>query len=127
MNVKRGITRGACACNRAWRSNAKKRVHLIVHTCKVCMVGDVEALSRQLQLCLLANFMMPAQAHVEIREARAKPSVTAGPDWTLVGGVIVAVDLAACQQVERVSAVVGENRGQDRKSTRLNSSHSSIS
>src|SRR5258708_1958124 len=56
--------------------------------------------------------MLPTQAHVKIGVARAKPSVTAGPDWTLVGGVIVAVDLAACQQVEWMATVVSENRSQ---------------
>src|SRR5258708_38823862 len=56
--------------------------------------------------------MLPTQAHVKIGVARAKPSVTAGPDWTLVGGVIVAVDLAACQQVEWMATVVSKNRSQ---------------
>ena len=112
MNVERGIARGACACDRTCRSNAEKRVHLIIHTRKVCMVGDVEAFGRKLHFCLLGNFMLPTQAHVKIGVARAKPSVTAGPDWTLVGGVIVAIHFAACQQVEWMATVVSKNQSQ---------------
>src|SRR5260370_11995986 len=112
VHVERGITRGACACDRTWRSNAEKRVHLIVHTRKVCMVGDVEALRRKLQFCLLANLMLPAQAHVEIDVFRAKSGVTTGSDRTLIGGVIVAVDLATGQQVEWMATVVSKNRSQ---------------
>src|SRR5260370_61469 len=102
MHVKRGEV----------RIKTEEWDHLIVHASKVCMVGNVEALGCQLQFCLLANFMLPSQAHIEIGVVRAKSSVTAGSDRTFVGGVIVAVHLAACQQVERMSTVVGKNRSQ---------------
>src|SRR5260370_13038909 len=102
MHVKRGEV----------RIKTEEWDHLIVHASKVCMVGNVEALGCQLQFCLLANFMLPSQAHIEIGVVRAKSSVTAGSDRTFVGGVIVAVHLAACQQVERMSTVVSKNRSQ---------------
>src|SRR5260370_2666387 len=102
MHVKRGEL----------RIKTEEWAHLIVHASKVCMVGNVEALGCQLQFCLLANFMLPSQAHIEIGVVRAKSRVTAGSDRTFVGGVIVAVHLAACQQVERMSTVVTKNRSQ---------------
>src|SRR5260370_34106989 len=76
------------------------------------MVGNGEGLGCQLEFWILANFMLPSQAHIEIGVVRAKSSVTAGSDRTFVGGVIVAVHLAACQQVERMSTVVSKNRSQ---------------
>src|SRR5260370_4476761 len=102
MHVKRGEL----------RIKTEEWAHLIVHASKVCMVGDVEALGRELQFCLLAKFMLPSQAHIEIDVVRAKSRVTAGSDRTFVGGVIVAVHLASRQQVERMSTVVGKNRSQ---------------
>src|SRR5260370_18472024 len=76
MHVKRGEL----------RIKTEEWAHLIVHASKVCMVGNVEALGCQLQFCLLANFMLPSQAHIEIGVVRAKSSVTAGSDRTFVGG-----------------------------------------
>src|SRR5260370_20788254 len=102
MHVKRGEL----------RIKTEEWAHLIVHASKVCMVGNVEALGCQLQFCLLANFMLPSQAHIEIGVVRAKSNVTAGSDRTFVGGVIVAVHLVACPHVERLSTVVSKNRSQ---------------
>src|SRR5580693_2853613 len=102
MHVKRGEP----------RYQTEDRAHFIVHASKACMVGYVEGFGSELQFCLLANFMLPSQAHIDIDVVRPKSSVATGSDRTFVGGVIVAVDFAACQQVERMTAVVGKNRSQ---------------
>src|SRR5260370_20571808 len=102
MHVKRGEP----------RSQTEERAHLIIYAGKVRMICDVESLGRELQFCLLADFMLPTQAHVEIGVGRAKSGITTGSDRTFVSGVIVSVDLAACQQVERMSTIVGKNRRQ---------------
>src|SRR5258708_25926 len=94
------------------RRQAEEWAGHVVYTGIVCMVRDVEALSRKLQLRLLANFMLPTQAHIETDVARAKPGVATGSDRTLIGGVIVAVHLTSSQQVERMSAVIGKSRRQ---------------
>src|SRR5216683_4719875 len=91
------------------RCQTEKWAHLIVHTGKVGMVGDVEALGGKLQFCLLANFMLPAQAHIEIDVVRAKSGVATGSERTFIGVVIVAVDLTAGQQIERMSTVLSKN------------------
>ena len=74
------------------RRQTEERAHLIVHASEVCVVDEVEALGRKLQPCLLANFMLPTQAHIEIDVVRAKSSVTAGAEGTFIGDVIVPVD-----------------------------------
>src|SRR4029077_9476779 len=115
VNVKTGVTSSAGAGDRAdsWPClNAKEWIHHVVHACEVGMVGDVEALRCKLHSGLFANFMLPAQAHVEIGETRAKSSIAAGAEGAFVRGVIVAVHFATRQQVERMPAIVSKNGGQ---------------
>src|SRR5579864_7224894 len=73
--AKRLARREGCAPMHVERGESRCQTedwaHLIVHTRKVCTVGDVEAFGCKLQFGLLANFMLPTQAHIEIDVVRA--------------------------------------------------------
>src|SRR5580704_19558919 len=87
---------------------AEQRTDLVIHAGIIRAVGDVETFGSELQAEFLTQFVLPAQAHVEIDVVWTEAGVARGSDGTLVGDVIVAVDLATRQQIERVSAVVLE-------------------
>src|SRR5215469_3977392 len=53
--------------------------------------------------------MLPAQAHVEVGITRPQAGIAPSANWTFVGCVVVAVDLAPGEQVKGMTAVVGEN------------------
>src|SRR5271157_2081957 len=55
---------------------------------------------------------MPAHARVESGVIRTKAGVARGPDGAAIGGVIVAIGGPSTQQVERMPAVVIEDRRQ---------------
>src|SRR5579859_6048581 len=94
------------------RDQAKDWTYFVVYAGKICPVCEVESFCGDLQVSPLAYFVPPAQAHVEVDIVGTQTSVARRSDGTFVGGVIVAVYLSSREQVERMSAVVGENRGQ---------------
>src|SRR5580658_3616694 len=88
----------------------EERTHFVVHAGVVSAIGDVEAFCSQQQSRVFANSVLPGQARVEVNIVGAEASVARIADGTLVGDVIIAIDRAACEQIERMTAVVLENR-----------------
>src|ERR1700735_5490893 len=122
VHVKRRVACLASARDRADRRggpDTEKRGHLIVNAGKGGVVRDVESLRRKGERSLFPDLVSPAQAHIEINERGSETGVTRRTERTLIGDVIVAVDFAAHEQVERQATVIGENgrelkSGQDR-------------
>src|SRR5207247_4934897 len=96
--------------NVKWRS--KSSAHNIVYAGIVRPVRDVESLSRESQTTLFANFENSAQAHVERCVIGAQTAVPRSAGRTVVGEMIVTIDVRASQKVKRMAAVVADNRRQ---------------
>src|ERR1039458_5766750 len=75
----------------------EERADLVVYAGIVCPVRDVESFRRKLQVRLLAQFVPPGQAHVEVEVVGAETGVARGSDGTFIGDVIVAVHLSSGQ------------------------------
>src|SRR5262249_2539321 len=52
------------------------------------------------------------ETQIKVDEVRPDTSIAAGADWTVIGGVTIAIHVSARQQVEWMGAVVAENRRQ---------------
>ena len=91
-----------------WRS--KGRAHNIVDPRKVCPVCDVESLRCKSQSAPLAEFEASAQAHVEDGIIGTDAAVARGARGTIIGEMIVAINVRAGQQIKGMAAVVGDNR-----------------
>jgi len=89
---------------------AEQRTDLVIHAGIIRAVGDVEAFSSELQTEFLTQFVLPAQAHVEVNVVWTEAGVARGSNGTFVGNVVVSVDGPTRQQIERMAAVVLENR-----------------
>jgi hypothetical protein len=92
------------------RCKAENGPHYVVYAGKIRVVCDVEPFRGEQQRGLFLDFVTPAQAHVEVGVTRPEAGVAASANRPLVGGVIISVDLAACEQVKGVPAVIRENR-----------------
>src|SRR5215470_88371 len=99
MDVKRGEA----------RLEPEQRAYLVVHTCEIRPVRDVKSLRCKPKGCFVAQFVGPAQTHVEDYVVGPQPGVARSSDGALVGRMIVAVHFTTSQQVKRVSSMVGEN------------------
>src|SRR5207247_8754593 len=96
--------------NVKWRS--KSSAHNIVYAGIVRPVRDVESFSRESQTALFANFENSAQAHVERCVIGTQATVPWSSRRTIVGEMIVAVDVGASQKVRGMTAVVADDRSQ---------------
>jgi hypothetical protein len=93
-----------------WRSESS--AHDIVHAGIVRPVRDVESLSRESQTNLFANFENSAQAHVERCVIGTQAAIPRNPGRTIIGEMIVAIDVGAGLQIKRMAAVVADDRRQ---------------
>src|SRR5579859_5187631 len=84
----------------------------VVHAGKVGAVRQVEAFRQQLQVGPFTHLEAAGDAHVKVHEVRTQTGVARSADGTVIGGVAVAIQISAGQKVERMSAVVAENRRQ---------------
>ena len=83
--------------------------HNVVHTRVVGVVGEIESFCHKAQGTLLAQLDGSAEPHIPVVEVRADPAVARGAGRTIVGEVVVPIDIGACQQIEGMSAVIGED------------------
>ena len=90
----------------------KQGAHFIVHACVVGVVGSVEALGGHQQRGLLKDLVLPADADVEVCVTRTQPRIAASANRALVGCMVGAVDLSTGKEIERMPAVVREDRSQ---------------
>src|SRR6266481_428432 len=106
VHVKRGIASDTCACDRAWCPNAETKANNVVHAGKVCMVGDVEALSDQLEIGLLAQLEAARDAHVEISIIGTESGIAPRAYGAVIRGMAIAVDVGPGQWVEGMARVI---------------------
>ena len=95
MHVERRIACKALACDltQALCIDTKQRADLVIHTGEVRMVREVECLCDQLQVVPFAEFERAAQTHVEIRECRSQPGISAGTDRPVVRIMAIAINI----------------------------------
>src|SRR5215470_9869986 len=91
------------------RLEPEEWAYFVVDAREIRPVRDVKSFRCKPKICFLTQFVGPAQTHVKVRVIGTQSGVPRGSNGTLVGRVIVAVHFTACQQVERMSTVVGEN------------------
>src|SRR5271168_640288 len=88
---------------------AEQRADLVVHAGVVGAIGDVEAFRGQNQTGALADLVLPGQSRVEVNIVGAETGVARITYGAFISDVIVAIDRATCEQIERMTAVVLEN------------------
>src|SRR5262249_21946277 len=84
----------------------------VVNTGEVGAVQEVESFRQELQLRSLSKPEGLGETQIKVDEVRPDTSIAAGADWTVIGGVTIAIHVSARQQVEWMGAVVAENRRQ---------------
>jgi len=87
---------------------AEQRPHFVIDVRKICPVRNVKSFPRELQIGSLAQLVVPAQACIEDHIIRAKAGIARRANWPLISCVVIAVYLPSSQQIERMSAVIGE-------------------
>src|SRR6185437_1570608 len=86
------------------------RTHYVVYTGKVRAVRQVKAFSQHLKTRAVAHFETARDAHVEIHVVRTQAGIPRRANRTIIGAVAIAIHVGTSQKVERMPAVVAENR-----------------
>src|ERR1700761_918639 len=89
---------------------SKGRSDNVVNAGIVGAIGDVEPFRGEVQAVLIADPENPAQTHVEINIVGSQTGVARRRRRPIVGEVTIAVDVGPGEQIERVPAVVADNR-----------------
>src|SRR5579863_5408679 len=71
---------------------------------------EVESFRREQQVSFFSKLMVPTQAHVKVHVIGAQTRITGDSNGAFIGDMVVAVDFTSRQQIERMPAVVRENR-----------------
>jgi len=98
---------GASASGRQWKTES--RSNHVVDAGEVGAIEEVESFRHQLQASPFAKLELAGQAHVKVRVVRSKPGIAACADGAVIGGMAVAVDVGASEQIKRMPAVKTNN------------------
>ena len=90
----------------------KSRTDNIVYARVVRVIGEVKAFRSEQQVRILAQFERAAEAQVKVRVARTDSRVPSGARRPVIGEMTIAVDVRSGQKIERMAAVVAEDRCQ---------------
>src|SRR5215472_3919320 len=96
-----------------WRG--ENRAHDVVYARIVGAVGDVESFRRKVQNAEFAQFEGAAQTQIENRVVGTETAIARSSGGTVVGEMIVAVNIRARQEIKRMATVVA-NDGRELKS-----------
>src|SRR5262249_46453168 len=96
----------------------------VVNAGEVGAVQKVESFRQELQLRSLSKPEGLGETQIKVDEVRPDTSIAPGADWTVIGGVTIAIHVSARQQVEWMGAGVAENRRQLPSTENLASSSS---
>ena|SRR5438105_9938934 len=91
-----------------WRSEGS--AHYVVDSRKVRPIRDVESFRCKSQSAPLAKFEGSPQTHVEDGIIGTDAAVARSARRTIIGEMIVAINVRAGQQIKGMAAVVGDNR-----------------
>src|SRR5579862_1014421 len=92
------------------RRQPEEGAHFVVHTCEVGAVGNIESFRCEPNGCPLADAVRPAQTHIKINVVGAQTGVAWRADRAFIRRVVVSVHFRSREQIERMSAVVVEDR-----------------
>src|ERR1700722_11393788 len=92
------------------KGRCESRANHVIYTGIVRVISEVKILGSKVQRSLLAEFKRAAQTHVEVCVAWTLSRVSSGSGRPVVGEVTVTIDVRSCQKIERVAAVVAEDR-----------------
>ena len=84
----------------------------IVDAGVVCLVGQVEALSKELEVGAVTHLKAASDTHVKVRVVRPQTGIARSANRTIIGRVTITIHVSAGQEVEGMTAVVLEHRRQ---------------
>src|SRR5262245_12646171 len=101
----RKIGRSVCE---EWRT--KRSAHYVVDPREIGSIRHVKAFGRKAHRSMLVDLEYSCQPHVERQVAWSKPAVSRRSWWTVVGEVVISIDIRAGQEIKRMATVVGHDR-----------------
>src|SRR5215470_3201209 len=91
-----------------WRN--KRSAHYVVDPREIGPIRHVKAFGRKAQGSVLADLKHSCQAHVERQVVWSKAAVARRAWRTVVGKVVISIDIRAGQEIKRMATVVGHDR-----------------